>query len=355
MPAIDLAALQPELSDAHIALGRVDSICDFIPNPDLFVYMYVRKEAVLSSQIEGTQASLSDLLEYEAETPSYPGGTQRDVDEIVNYLSAMNHGLDRLTRFPLSVRLLNEIHEKLLAGTRGNERTPGHVRTSQNWIGPPGSTLKDAAYIPPPPHEVGVLMSNLERYLHNADEGPALVRAGIAHAQFETIHPFLDGNGRLGRLLITFLLCEQEILAKPLLYLSVYLKKNKEAYYDWLMRVRFEGDWEGWLRFFLRGVIEVSEEARQTARNVLQLQQDHRALIREKLGGSRLAPELFDRLFLRPVVSVESVEKGLSCSRSAANMLVGEFESIGILKEITGRQRDRVFRYQPYMDALTPD
>ena len=352
-PPIDLNKLQPQLGDANVALGRIDSLSEFIPNPDLFVFMYVRKEAVLSSQIEGTQASLNDLLEYEAGLFEDAGGTS-DVDEIANYVAAMNHGLQRLDTLPLCARLLCEIHAKLLDGTRGQDRTPGEFRRSQNWIGKGGGTLADAVFVPPPHHELGRLMSNLERYLQSQDSTPVLVRAGVAHAQFETIHPFLDGNGRLGRLLVTLMLCERRVLSRPLLYLSYYFKKNQGEYYDWLMRVRSDGDWEGWLSFFLQGVVEVSEQARETARRVLQLQKDDRDKVRSELPRRAQAPHLLDLLYTRPIVSVQHVQKELSCTFGTANTLIAEFERLGILKEITGRQRDRVFKHTTYLSALSP-
>ena len=252
------------LSQADRALGRLDGSIQTLPHPDLFVFMYVRKEAVLSSQIEGTQSSLQDVLAAEAKvlSPDRP----QDVDEVVNYVRAMNLGLARLAQLPVSVRLIREIHAELLTGVRGSHLTPGDIRTSQNWIGPAGCNLNEATFVPPPPHEVAAHLSNLEQFLH-ADSGlPLLVKIGLAHAQFESIHPFLDGNGRVGRLLITFLLCEQEVLEKPVLYLSYFFKRHRQEYYDRLQAVRDNGAWEEWIEFFLRGIVEVSGQATETAR-----------------------------------------------------------------------------------------
>ena len=294
--------LQALLSLADLALGRLDGSIQTLPNPDLFVFMYVRKEAVLSSQIEGTQSSLQDLLAAEARvlSPERP----RDVDEVINYVGAMNHGLARLADLPVSVRLIREIHERLMHGVRGSHLTPGELRRSQNWIGPGGCTLAEAAFVPPPPDDVPRLLSDLERFLHAESDLPALIRIGLAHAQFETIHPFLDGNGRVGRLMITFLLCERHVLGRPVLYLSHYFKRHRAEYYERLQAVRDAGDWEGWLAFFLRGVADVSAQATETARRILALREAHRTVIAERLGraagnGHRVLQRLYDR----PIVS----------------------------------------------------
>ncbi|MDB4516852.1 Fic family protein, partial [Crocinitomicaceae bacterium] len=252
-PPVEISPeLQVLLSQADRALGRLDGSIQTLPHPDLFVYMYVRKEAVLSSQIEGTQSSLQDVLAAEAQvlSPDRP----RDVNEVVNYVRAMNHGLARLPDLPVCVRLIRDIHAKLLEGVRGSHLTPGELRTSQNWIGPGGCTLNEATFVPPPPHEVAKRLADLEKFLHADTHIPLLIKIGLAHAQFETIHPFLDGNGRVGRLLITFLLCEQQVLLKPVLYLSHYFKRHRNEYYSQLQAVRDAGTWEEWLSFFLRGV-----------------------------------------------------------------------------------------------------
>ncbi len=261
------STLQKLLSQADYALGRLDGAVLTLPNPDLFVFMYVRKEAVLSSQIEGTQSSLQNLLAAEArlQDPNTPA----DVNEVINYVRAMNHGLKRLADLPVSVRLIREIHVELMRGVRGGRLTPGELRTSQNWIGPGGCTLAEATFVPPPPHEVPQALADLERFLHSQDPLPPLIQVGLAHAQFETIHPFLDGNGRIGRLLITFLLVEKKLLSRPVLYLSHYFKRYRSEYYDRLQAVRDRGDWEGWIEFFLRGVAEVSSQATDTAAAIL--------------------------------------------------------------------------------------
>jgi Fic family protein len=339
------------LGEAERALGRLDGSILTLPNPDLFVYMYVRKEAVLSSQIEGTQSSLQDILAAEAEifAPDAP----KDVDEVVNYVSAMNFGVDSLERLPLSIRLLREIHAKLLAGVRGSHLTPGELRRSQNWIGPPGCTLNDATFVPPPPHEVPKALGDLETFLHSESELPLLIGIGLAHAQFETIHPFLDGNGRLGRLLITFLLCERQVLVKPALYLSYYFKRYRREYYELLQAVRDEGAWEEWLKFFLRGVAEVSRQSTETARNILALRELHRAIITEQLGrraGNGL--RVLEYLYEHPIVSIDTVQEATGVTFPAANAVVKGLTTHGILREITGNARNRRFSYQPYIDLF---
>jgi Fic family protein len=275
------------LSVAERALGRLDGVTMLLPNPDLFLGMYVRQEAVLSSQIEGTQSTLEDVLRFEAGEKGHD--KVNDVADVVNYVAAMNHGLQRLSTLPLSLRLIREIHGKLLAGARGGERTPGEFRTSQNWIGPKGSTLQTARFVPPPKHEMDRALDNLEKFLHEREVLPPLIHCGLAHAQFETIHPFLDGNGRVGRLLITFLLCEQKILSRPLLYLSLYLKFHQQEYYDRLMAIRSDGNWEGWLKFYLRGVQEVSTSAAATAKAIIEIRDRHRECCsRPETAGSHV-------------------------------------------------------------------
>jgi len=347
--AVD-AALLRLLSQADCALGRLDGAGAILPNPDFFVSMYVRQEAVLSSQIEGTQSTLEDVLEYEAGARGTD--SPRDLAEVVNYVKAMNHGLERLTELPLSLRLIREIHGRLLEGVRGGDRTPGEFRLSQNWIGPAGCTLNDAAYVPPPVHEMHQVLDNLEKFLHD-DSLPILVQCALAHAQFETIHPFLDGNGRVGRLLITFLLCWRGILHRPLLYLSLYLKAHRAEYYDRLQAVRVDGDWEGWLRFFLSGVAEVADGATRTARAILDLREQHRQLVTAKARKASSAHALLDMLFRNPIVTPNSVQQGLGCAFDTANRLVSDFEAWGLLRETTGKQRNRRFRYAPYL-ALFP-
>ncbi len=340
--------LQALLSKADRALGRLDGSIQTLPNPDLFVFMYVRKEAVLSSQIEGTESSLQDLLAAEAQvlTPERP----RDVAEVINYVNAMNHGLKRLAELPVSVRLIREIHEKLLAGVRGSRLTPGELRRSQNWIGPGGCTLAEATFVPPPPEEVPEALGALERFLHQNDDMPLLIKIGLAHAQFETIHPFLDGNGRVGRLLITFLLCERQVLLKPVLYLSHFFKRHRQAYYEHLQAVRDQGDWEGWLNFLLRGVAEVSTQATETARRILALRENHRTLITEHLGrAAGNGHRVLEHLYERPIISVEQVRTITGTTYPAANQLVHKLVKHGILSESTGQKRHRRFRYDAYI------
>ena len=316
--------------------------------------MYVRKEAVLSSQIEGTQSSLHDVLSAEAQVVD--AGQPRDVDEVLNYVAAMSHGLKRLETLPVSVRLIKEIHAKLLAGVRGSRLTPGELRTSQNWIGPGGCALSEAVFVPPPPTELLDALGQLELFLHNDRSLPLLIKIGLAHSQFETIHPFLDGNGRIGRLLITFLLCEDKVLTKPVLYLSHFFKRNRQLYYELLQRVRDEGAFEEWLEFFLHGVTEVSAEATQTAQSILRLRESHRAAIAAQLGraagnGYRTLEYLFDH----PVVTVNTVQALIGTTYPAANQLVERLVNARILNEMTGQSRNRRFRYDPYIRLFADD
>ena len=343
--------LQASLSKADLALGRLDGSIQTLPDPDLFVFMYVRKEAVLSSQIEGTQSSLQDLLSAEAQI--FSPDTPKDVDEVINYVTAMNYGLERLRDLPLSVRLIMEIHERLLHGVRGARLTPGEIRRSQNWIGPGGCTLREATFVPPPPHEVPAALGALELFLHSESPLPQLIQIGLAHAQFETIHPFLDGNGRIGRLLISFLLCQREILLKPVLYLSHFFKKHRTEYYERLQAVRDTGAWEQWLTFFLRGVCAVSAEATTTARRILALREEHRAAVAASLGrAAGNGHRVLESLYRRPIVSVAEVQALTGTTYPAANNLVSRLVTLGILQEATGNKRNRVFRYQPYIDLF---
>jgi Fic family protein len=340
------------ISRADRALGRLDGSIQTLPDPDLFVFMYVRKEAVLSSQIEGTQSSLVDLLEAEAKlfSPNHP----RDVDEVINYVHAMNFGLQRLENLAVSVRLIREIHERLLAKVRGAERQPGKLRVSQNWIGRAGCSLSEATFVPPPPHEVPQALADLERFLHRDDPIPALIKIGLAHAQFETIHPFLDGNGRVGRLLITFLLCEQQILQKPVLYISYYFKRHRAQYYDLLQAIRERGDWEGWLKFFLDAVAQVSEEATETARRIVALRESHRTKIAENFGratGNGLL--VLEHLYSHPIVSVKDIVALTKVSFTAANKLMSRLVKNGLLTEVTGQARNRRFRYSEYIELFS--
>ncbi len=350
-PPIQFGRNLPKLlSQSDRALARLDSLGDILPNVDLFIAMFVRKEAVLSSQIEGTQASLEDLFQYESgQSPE----KVNDVDEVVNYIKALNYGMERLDTLPMSNRLIREIHEVLLKGVRGSKKTPGEFKRTQNWIGPPGSTLADASFVPPPSHEATKAMGELEKYLHLDSDFPALINCALIHYQFETIHPFLDGNGRIGRLLITFYLYWKEILHKPLLYLSYFFKKNRQEYYDRLTMVRNSGNYEQWLDFFLRGVTEVSDLAIETAKKILELQTNHRNLLWQKKMSSPLAVGLLEKLFYTPYMSVKNVAEAFSISYQAASLLVNQFEKHGILKEITGKKRDKMYVYKQYIDILS--
>lgn len=351
-PPIEFGAeMLAMLSAADQALGRLDGVIQTIPNADLFVAMYVRREAVLSSQIEGTQSTLDDLLVADLE-PGTPG-LPNDVEEVLNYVRAMSYGLERLSSLPLSTRLIREIHAELLRSGRGALRSPGEFRNDQNWIGAEGAPIERATFVPPPVGEMHKALGDFERFLHKETELPALIHVGLAHAQFETVHPFTDGNGRVGRLLITFLLAHRDVLHRPLLYLSHYLRRNRAEYYDRLMAVRLRGDWEGWLRFFLIGVSETATEATATTQAILDLRERHRELVGQSLGVNGM--RLYDLLFDRPLVNVNLVKNRLGVSFATANNLVKSLEEIGLLIEITGGRRGRVFSYDSYLALLRDD
>lgn len=344
--------MQASLSRVDRSLGRLDGSIQTLPDPNLFVFMYVRKEAVLSSQIEGTQSSLSQLLKREAKV--LDPDTPSDVSEVINYVKAMNHGLGLLSELPVSVRLVKEIHEKLLSGARGKQHNPGHLRTSQNWIGSAGCTIRDATYVPPPSGEMVKALSDWEKFLHEEDNIPLLVKIGLAHAQFETIHPFLDGNGRVGRLLITFLLCEKNVLLKPVLYLSYFFKQHRQEYYDLLQGTRDSGDWESWIKFFIQGVEEVARQATQTARNIVELRERHRSVIVQNFGqvaGKGLI--VLEHLFTQPIISVNRIRELTGVSFAAANTLRGRLEKSDILFEITGQSRNRRYEYSDYVNLFS--
>jgi cell filamentation protein, protein adenylyltransferase len=327
-------------------LGRLDGIARIVPDPDFFVAMYVRREAVLSSQIEGTQSTLEDLLELELEDER--GDPRSDAFEIVNYVRAMNFGLERIETLPLSLRMVREIHRELLRDGRGSKATPGEFRRIQNWIGPNGASLRQATFVPPPVPEMKRALGDFESYLHADRSYPTLIDVALAHAQFETIHPFLDGNGRVGRLLNTFLLVHRGVLRKPLLYLSHFFKLHRTEYYDRLMAVRVAGDWEGWIRFFLSGVAQTAREATETAEALFELRESHRTLVLERnLGQNGLL--LLSNLFQRPLVNINFVASALGSTFPTASRLVRAFEEVGLLREITGRKRSRLFRYDPYL------
>lgn len=348
-PPLELdESLLNTLADATTRVGRLDGVAQTLPNPDLFVAMYVRREAVLSSQIEGTQSTLTDVLAYELGTGH---DLPDDVEEVVNYVHAMNYGLARLTELPLSLRLIREIHRELLRSGRGALTDPGEFRRTQNWIGPGGLGLQDATFIPPPPEEMHTALHDLERYLHADQRAPALLEAALVHAQFETIHPFLDGNGRVGRLLISFLLVHRGLLHRPLLYVSHHLRRHRTTYYDRLTAVRTEGDWEGWLHFFLEGVALTAEEATATARAILRLRSHHLAVATEAVGAHAL-PAL-EHLFQRPLTNVRTLAETLEVTFPTANKVMDALQREGLVDEITGGRRNRVFRYTPYLTLFS--
>ena len=342
--------LNQALAEAMLALGRLDGISSLLPDPDRFLYAYVRKEAVLSSQIEGTQSSLSDLLLYELEES--PGSPIDDVAEVSNHVAAMEHGLERLDGgFPLASRLIREIHGELLSRGRGSSKTPGEFRTSQNWIG--GTRPGNAHFVPPPHSAVPDCMAAFEKFLNDRHDGlPPLIRAGLAHVQFETIHPFLDGNGRVGRLLITFQLCNDGVLVEPMLYLSLYFKQHREVYYNLLTHVRETGDWETWLEFFLEGVIETAGAAVDTAHRLLtMLDTDRETLERQ---GRRVGSVLrvHEALANKVILSLTGIRKMTGLSFPAASAAMDILVEQGVAREFTGRRRARLFAYSEYLAIL---
>jgi len=343
-------ALREEIDQALISLGRLDSVTALLPDIDLFLYTYVRKEAVLSSQIEGTKSSLSDLLLFELE--EMPGVPLDDVTEVSSYVAAINHGLKRLQEdFPLSSRLVREMHKILLSEGRGREKDPGEFRRSQNWI--QGTRPGSALFVPPPPERVADTMGDLEKFLHDIpDKTPVLVKAALVHAQFETIHPFLDGNGRIGRLLITLLLCHDKILRYPLLYLSLYFKQHRDQYFNLLTRVRTEGDWEAWLRFFVVGVREMAEGAVATARRLNDIFHEDRQIIRElgrKAGSALRIHQVFQR---RPIASAPFLVTVTKMSPPTVASVLKALQKEKIINEVTGRKRKRLYAYKKYLDLM---
>ncbi len=350
-PPINLdGSLQQSLENALLALGRLDSISLLLPDPALFIYSYVRKEAVLSSQIEGTQSSLSDLMRFEVEQAR--GAPIGDVVEVSNYVAALEHGLERLRGgFPFCNRLIREIHGILLATGRGSVMTPGEFRKSQNWIG--GTRPGNAVYVPPPHTELDACMGAFERFCHATNDGlPMLARVGLAHAQFETIHPFLDGNGRTGRLLITFLLCNAKILQEPLLYLSLFLKRNRGMYYDLLQEVRLTGDWEKWLEFFFEGVRETAEGAVATQRRLTDLFDKDNGIIVDKGIRTSSALRVHQALMSQPILSLAEVQERAQMAFSTASASMATLVDMGIAREITGQERNRLFAYDAYLHIL---
>ena len=350
---LDLASLQGILAEANHAVGRLDGMTSAFPDLNLFLYSYVRKEAVLSSQIEGTQSSLSDLLLYE--TAEIPGVPLDDVQEVSNYVAALNHGLKRLRGgFPLSLRLIREIHEVLLGKGRGSHAQPGEFRKSQNWIG--GSRPGNAAYVPPPPEYVMDCLGDLESFLHAEENSiPLLVRAGLVHAQFETIHPFLDGNGRVGRLLITFMLTEEQMLHEPVLYLSLFFKKNRRLYYDRLNGTRKDNGWKEWLDFFLQGVRDTANQAVQTAIEIDQLFRADKEKIEQFGRGAPSALLIYQLAQVSPILSIKHAARESKLSFPTASAAIQRLAEAGILKESSGKRRDRLFLYAKYLEVLNRD
>lgn len=341
--------LRSKFDQALLALGRLDAICDLLPDASLFLYAYVRKEAVLSSRIEGTQSSISDLMLFELEEA--PGAPLDDVQEVSNYVRALNFGLEKLQELPLSLRLLKEIHGILLAKGRGAEQTPGEFRRSQNWIG--GTRPGNAAFVPPPPHSVVPCMGDLEFFLHDQPVAtPALLKVALAHVQFETIHPFLDGNGRLGRLLITLILFDQGVLQKPMLYLSLYFKTHRAHYYDLLNKVRFQGAWEEWLEFFAEAIIHTASSAVDTVQRLIRLSEESEKAIR-KLGRPASSVLRIHRALLKqPVASSKVLVKITDLTPATVNKGLERLEALEIVQELTGRKRNRLFSYSQYLRIL---
>ena len=342
--------LREEIDQALLALGRLDSVSSLLPDTSFILSMYVRKEAVLSSQIEGTQSSLSDLLLFEIDEA--PGVPFDDVREVSNYVRALEHGVRRVREgFPISGRLLREIHAELLLRGRGSEKRPGEYRTTQNWIG--GERPGTATFVPPPPDRLAECMGELEKFIHNQPERtPTLQKAALAHVQFETIHPFLDGNGRLGRLLTTLLLVSEGVLREPLLYLSFYLKTHRDTYYELIQRVRTEGDWEAWLEYFVRGVRQTADQAVASAQNLARLFKEDRDKIQDlgRIAGSAL--QVHYALQQHPIQTVNSAKERTGLSVPTVTAVMKSLEGAGIVRELTGKQRYRVFGYDRYLDIL---
>jgi Fic family protein len=348
-PLPDMLPLLSRLSAAERALGRLDGLTVLLPTHELFLFMYVRKEAVFSSQIEGTQSTLTDLLRFETETQA--GTPIDDVREVSNYVDAMIYGLDRLKKLPLSLRLIREMHERLLESGRGGSKDPGEFRRTQNWIGGtrPGNDLS----VPPPPHELPACLADLEHFMHDdVSDLPPLIKAGLLHVQFETIHPFLDGNGRIGRLLITLYLCVYGVLRKPLLYLSLYLKTHRADYYRLLQQVREEGKWEPWLEFFLDGIAETANQAFDAATRIVDLFKEDRERIATQGIRVGSALRVHDLLQSNPYVTAVRLVEQTGLSAPTVNLAIADLEKIRIVEEITGRKRGRVFSYRSYLAIL---
>ncbi len=350
-PPVDLSVLYQRLDRANQALGRLDGLTTLLPDTRLFLYLYVRKEALLSSQIEGTKSSFSDLLLFE--NAAVPGVPIDDVEEVSNYVAAMQHGLRRIKGgFPLSLRLIREIHAILLRGGRGANKTPGEFRRSQNWIG--GSRPGNAAFVPPPPERIMECLDRFEHFLHDEKHKlPVLVEAGLIHVQFETIHPFLDGNGRLGRLLITLLLCAKGVLREPLLYLSLYFKAHRQRYYDLLQRVRTEGVWEEWIEFFLEGTETTARQAADTSVQILHLFEVDRKKIRAMGRKAASSLAVHEYLQAHPLTKIGPAAKDLKLSIPTVTSALETLTKLKIVKESTGKRRDRLFAYPRYLNILS--
>lgn len=348
-PGIDVLALLERLSLAERALGRLDGITMLLPRQELFLYMYVRKEAVLSSQIEGTQSTLTDLLRFETEAQA--GQLIDDVREVSNYVDAMMFGLERLTELPLSLRLIREMHARLLQSGRGGTKSPGEFRRSQNWIG--GTRPGNALFVPPPVSELDACLAALEAFMHeDRSRLPALIKAGLLHVQFETIHPFLDGNGRIGRLLVTLFLCVHGVLRSPLLYLSLYLKSRRADYYRLLQEVREQGAWEAWLEFFLDGVAVTANQAFDAATRIVTLFKEDRERITAASDRAGSALRVHDLLQQNPFVTANLLVERTGLTAPTVNATLAELERLGIVEEVTGRRRGRVFGYRQYLAIL---
>lgn len=351
-PPLELNAKRAALlARAERGLARLEVAGEMVPSLDWFIYAFVRKEAVITSQIEGTQATLVDLLEYEADKDARR--PDDDVLEVCNYLDALTYARRQLASpkgLPLSMRLLHEAHRRLLRGVRGATKQPGEVRRSQNWIG--GTRPGNAAFVPPPPEEVPALLGALEKYLHVDDAIPPLIRIGLAHVQFESIHPYLDGNGRIGRLLIALLLEHWKLLSAPLLYLSLYFKRHRAEYYRMLGEVRDNGDWEAWTDFFLEGVATIADEAVTAARDVFVLVSADRERVLSASGASVIAARLLEQLPVRPVITISGIVKLLDTTKPTAGKAVQILERVGVLVETSGKRRDRTFAYKRYLDRL---
>jgi Fic family protein len=356
-PVMVGSALQRRLEAAGLALGRLDGIGRLLPGPEELLYSYIRKEAVLSSQIEGTQSSIADLLLHENQAS--PGVVLEDVQEVSNYIGALSYGIDRLSTLPLSLRLIRESHERLVHGTRGDKKSPGEFRRSQNWIG--GSKPNDAMFVPPPPHELQEILSAFEKFLHST-EYPILLKVGLAHAQFETIHPFLDGNGRVGRMLIALMLVAEGVLERPWLYVSLHFKKHRDKYYHLLQEVRTQGNWEEWLVFFLEGVTTIADQATEKIRALMALFERDRKVVEQSLKGSiyqsvALQSNLtvYDYLKKRIAIRIPETAEACGTTKPTVKRAIEDLQQLGIVAEITGKPRNKVYIYSEYLETLNQD